>query len=279
MKYSVLMSVYAEDSPEFLRLALKSIWEDQTRKPDEVVVVFDGPLKRPQMDVLNAFREGKGDQVIYVELKRSMGLGDSLRIGTDYCTGDCIFRMDSDDISHPDRFRLQAEFMENHPEIDACGTDIAEFDETPDDANRVRACPAEHKEIVTMSRTRNPMNHVSACIRRTALKQCGGYVKLLLLEDYYLWLRMIKAGAKLANINQSLVYVRVGNGFEQKRGSRLRITGWDFLQEYMVHNGFISRPRAFMNRVYIRGFVWTPTWVKKLLYDTVLRRKNARKAA
>ncbi len=279
MKYTVLMSVYAEDSPEFLRLALKSIWDDQTRKPDEVVVVFDGPLKHAQMDVLHAFREGKEDQVIYVELKRGMGLGDSLRVGTDYCTGDCIFRMDSDDISHPDRFRLQAEFMENHPEIDACGTDIAEFTDVPEDAIRVRACPEKHEDIVAMSRSRNPMNHVSACIRRTALKQCGGYVKLLLLEDYYLWLRMIKAGAKLANIHQALVYVRVGNGFEQKRGSRLRITGWDFLQEYMIHNGFISRPRAFMNRVYIRGFVWTPAWVKKILYDTVLRRKSAGKAA
>ena len=86
MKYTVLMSVYAEDSPEYLHLALKSIWDDQTRKPDEVVVVFDGPLKRSQTDVLHAFREGKEDQVIFVELKRGMGLGDSLRIGTDYCT-------------------------------------------------------------------------------------------------------------------------------------------------------------------------------------------------
>ena len=279
MKYTVLMSVYAEDSPEFLRLALKSIWDDQTRKPDEVVVVFDGPLKSAQTDVLNAFREGKEEQVIYVELEHGMGLGDSLRIGTDYCTGDYIFRMDSDDISHPDRFRVQAEYMETHPEIDVCGTDIAEFVNTPEDAVRVRACPAKHEDIVAMSRSRNPMNHMTTCIRLSALKDCGGYLKLLLLEDYYLWLRMINAGAKLANINQSLVYVRVGNGFEQRRGSCLRIAGWDFLQEYMIRNEFISRPRALMNRIYIRGFVWTPAWVKKVLYNTVLRRKNAGKAA
>ena len=134
---------------------------------------------------------------------------------------------------------------------------------------------SDHDDIVSMSRSRNPMNHVSVCIKRSALRKCGGYVRLLLLEDYYLWLRMIVGGAKLANLNQPLVYVRVGNGFEKKRGSRLRIEGWDFLQQYMVHNGLVSRFRALRNRAYIRGFVWTPTFVKKALYSTVLRKKHA----
>ena len=77
MTYTVLMSVYAEDSPEFLAEALKSIYEDQTRKPDQVVVVFDGPLWKAQTDVLNAFRDGKEDIVTFVELKRGMGLGSA----------------------------------------------------------------------------------------------------------------------------------------------------------------------------------------------------------
>ena len=275
MTYTVLMSVYAEDSPEFLAEALKSIYEDQTRKPDQVVVVFDGPLWKAQTDVLNAFRDGKEDIVTFVELKRGMGLGDSLRVGTDYCTGDYIFRMDSDDISHPERFRIQAEYVEAHPDVDVLGTDIAEFRESIDEDMRVRACPKDHDDIVSMSRSRNPMNHVSVCIKRSALRKCGGYVRLLLLEDYYLWLRMIVGGAKLANLNQPLVYVRVGNGFEKKRGSRLRIEGWDYLQQYMVHNGLVSRFRALRNRAYIRGFVWTPTFVKKALYSTILRKKHA----
>ena len=97
-RYSVLMSVYKNDSPEFLSVALKSIYDDQTRKPDEIVVVFDGPLTDELIDVLRLFRKGKEDIVKYYPQKVNKGLGQALRVGTQKCSGDYIFRMDADDI-------------------------------------------------------------------------------------------------------------------------------------------------------------------------------------
>lgn len=273
MKYSVLMSVYKNDSPEFLKIALESVYEKQTRKPDEIVVVFDGPITVDLEQVLNAFRRGKEETVFYYPQEINRGLGEALRIGSEKCTGDYILRMDSDDISDPERFAKQIEYMENHPEIDALGTDIAEFQISESEENkRLRVCPTNHDDIVKMGKKRNPMNHVTACIKRSALQKCGGYKTLLLLEDYYLWLNMIAAGCRLANINEPLVYVRVGNGFDSKRGSKERIKGWKVLQNFMLEHKMITKHEARMNMIYIWGFVNTPVWLKKFLYEKILRK-------
>lgn len=273
MKISVLMSVYKNDNANFLSRALASIYEDQTRKPDEIVVVFDGPLTDELYYVLDEFSKGKMDVVRYYPQNINRGLGEALRIGAEKCTGDYIFRMDSDDISHPLRFEKQLAYIETHPEIDVLGTDIAEFYQSLNEADmRVRVCPAQHNSIVKMGRRRNPMNHVTVCIKKEALIKCGGYENLLLLEDYYLWLKMIAAGCVLANINESLVYVRIGNGFNSKRGSKVRIKGWKFLQCYMLDHGMIKKSEALMNMLYIRMFTYCPKVLRKFAYDKLLRK-------
>ena len=266
------MSVYKNDDPNYLKVALESIYNKQTVKPDEIVVVFDGPLTDELYTVLNAFKEDKQDIVKYYPQEVNHGLGEALRIGSEKCTSDYIFRMDSDDISDPHRFERQIAYVETHPEIDVLGTDIAEFNESINEEMRVRSCPEKHDDIVQMGKKRNPMNHVSVCMKKTALEKCGGYKTLLLLEDYYLWLNMIAAGCRLANIHESLVYVRVGNGFDSKRGSKERITGWKTLQDFMLAHGMINKKEAVMNMLYIRAFVNTPSGVKKVLYEKLLRK-------
>lgn len=271
--YSVLMSVYKNDDPDFLKIALESIYDKQTVKPDEIVIVFDGPLNADLYAVLDAFKAGREDVVKYYPQEVNRGLGEALKIGSEYCTGDYILRMDSDDVSDPHRFEHQIIYTETHPDIDVVGTDIAEFDQSPDETDkRVRSCPEKHNDIVKMGKRRNPMNHVSVCMKKKALEKCGGYKSLLLLEDYYLWLNMIASGCKLANIHESLVYVRVGNGFDSKRGSKDRIIGWKVLQNFMLDHGMITKHEALMNMVYIHTFVNTPAWLKKIIYSKVLRK-------
>ena len=273
MRYSVLMSVYKNDNPDCLKIALESIYDKQTKKPDEIVVVFDGPLTEELYGVLDGFKCGKEDVVFYYPQEVNQGLGQALKIGSKKCTGDYIFRMDSDDISVQERFEKQIAYVEAHPEIDVLGTDIAEFNESPEtEEMRTRVCPAKHEDIVKMGKKRNPMNHVTVCMKRSALEKCGGYETLLLLEDYYLWLKMIAADCVLENMNESLVYVRVGNGFDSKRGSKERIKGWKKLQKFMLEHGMINRFESFVNMVYIRGFVYMPKSLKKAAYNILLRR-------
>ncbi|MBQ7725830.1 MAG: glycosyltransferase [Clostridia bacterium] len=271
-KISVLMSVYHHDDPDYLKQALHSVFEDQSLKPDEIVVVFYGPLTKGLYDVLNEFRSGKESFVIYHALEKNVGLGEALRIGTGYCTGDYIFRMDADDISAPHRFERQMSFIADHPECDVVGTDIAEFEHSVNEKDiRRRICPTDHQSILKMAKHRNPMNHVSVCIKRKSLIECGGYCSLPLLEDYYLWLRMLAQNCVFSNLHESLVYVRIGNGFLNKRSQHERVKGWKTLQRFMLEHKMISRFTAWTNMVYIFLFTRMPLSLKNWVYRGFLR--------
>ena len=126
-KYSVLMSVYKNDDPDFLKIALESIYDQQTRKPDEVVVVFDGPLKEPLYKVLDEFQKGREDVIKYYPQEVNRGLGQALKIGSELCTGDYLLRMDSDDISHLMSLEKRSVFTEALPVLVGMGCNIAEL--------------------------------------------------------------------------------------------------------------------------------------------------------
>ena len=278
MKYSILMSVYREDSPEYFKVALDSIYQKQTKKPDEIVIVEDGPVTDELRQVVQDFvSELKADNVQdivkVIVLEKHSGLGDALRDGARKCTGDYIIRMDSDDISLPKRIETIDEYLTKHPEIDALGTDIGEFREDPQKIVRHRVCPADHESIVKMSKKRNPMNHVSCAIKRSSLEKIGNYRSLSLIEDYFLWVRMIAHDMRLANINQSLVAVRIGNGFEKRRRDVDRVKSWKVLQKYMLKHKMINHFQAALNMLYIRLFVYSPACFKKIAYNKMLRRK------
>lgn len=274
MKTSVLMSVYKNDRAEYLRLALESIYVKQKQKPDEIVVVFDGPLNDGLYAVLDEFKRGKEDIVKYIPLGENKGLGEALRVGTNSCRGEYIFRMDSDDISYEERFEEQYRYMESHPDIDVLGARISEFKEDPySEKLRQKVCPTNHEDIVRMAKKRNPINHMTVCLRRSSLMKAGGYRPLNYLEDYLLWLKMMCMGFKFANLERPLVYMRVGNGMSIRRSSKDLINGWTKLQEVMLDNGMINRWQAINNKIFIRLFVHTPVWAKELLYKFVLRKK------
>ena len=274
-KYSVLMSVYKKDSPEYLQIALKSIYEQQSIKPDEIVIVVDGPIPENLRKVLDSFKKDKEKIVKIIQQEQNKGLGEALKKGTEYCTGDYIFRMDSDDISVFDRFEKQINYIEKHSNIDVLGGNIAEFQKSIDEENKwLRVCPMNHEDIVKMGKKRNPMNHVTVCIKKEALVNSGGYQSLLYLEDYYLWLRMIVNNCKLENLNETLVLVRVGNGFEGRRSTKKYIEGWKTLQNFMKKNKMINFIEAKLNMIYIRVFVSTPPWLKKIIYKFILRKTD-----
>ncbi len=272
MKISVLMSVYKNDNPVFLKTALESIYEKQTRKPDEIIVVFDGKLTQELYVVLDDFKKGKESIVFYYPQEVNKGLGEALRIGSEKCTGDYIFRMDADDISVPQRFEKQIRYLETNPKIDVLGSDIAEFNYSTDENMRLRVCPQKHEDIVHMSKRRNPMNHVTVAIKRSALKKSGGYETVLLVEDYYLWLKMIVSGCVLENLNEPLCYVRIGNGFNGKRSSKLRIEGWKKIQKLLLDNNMINIIEAIYNMICVVGFVYCPVWLKQFIYAKLLRK-------
>ena len=222
MDFSVLISSYCKDNPQELIVALRSIWDDQTLKPTEIVVVKDGPLTAELDFVIADF--AKRAPVKTVPLEKNQGLGLALAEGVKHCTYDYIARMDSDDISLPDRFEKQTAFMEQHPEVAICGGMIQEFSDSPENITGKRILPINNDEIKIFLKWRSPFSHVTVFFKKEVILNAGNYQHFLSYEDYWLWARVMADGNIGANLPDILVNVRAGENMLTRR------KGWRFFK-------------------------------------------------
>lgn len=244
--FSVAISVYKSDDPKFFDRALFSITEMQTIKPDEIVLVVDGPVCEELNRVIEKY-ERLYSIFHIIRLEKNGGLGNALKIAVENSKHDLIARMDSDDVSLPTRFEQQLRYFEEHPEVDIVGGDITEF--IGDESNIVgkRVVPKSNEEIREYMRRRCAFNHMSVMYKRNAVQGAGGYQDWFCNEDYYLWIRMWLNHAVFANTGSILVNVRVGKEMYQRRG------GWKYfkseakLQSFMLKKGVIRVPRYLVN--------------------------------
>lgn len=244
--FSVLTSVYRNDNPVHFRTAIESVTVRQTLKPDEVVLVVDGPVPDALDREIKALAE-EIPQMVVIRLEKNSGLGIALRTGMEHASNELVARMDSDDISAPDRFEKQIAYMEQHPECDLLGGQISEFIDDESNVVGKRVVPCKHDEILMWLKGRCPFNHMSVIALRTHVLAVGNYSDWHFNEDYYLWIRMAEAGCRFANLPDILVNVRVGRDMYARRG------GWKYfksekgLQDYMLKRDMISLPRYCLN--------------------------------
>ena len=274
MKFSVLLSVYGKDDASFFKEALLSVSKEQTVKPAQIVVVEDGPVPEDiEHAIEDAIKASPECEFTVIRKPQNAGLAAALNTGLKACKYEWVARMDSDDISLPDRFEKQLVYIENHPSVDVIGGSIAEFTNTPGDMQSERHVGLDMKAIRKMAKTRTPMNHVSVMFKKSVVEKAGGYCENFgKLEDYKLWVDLLGHHAVLANVDDVLVYVRTGNGFITRRSNRREIVDWDMLQSYLLGLGIINRFEALKNRLYIRTFIYMPGFLKIFLYKTVLRK-------
>jgi GT2 family glycosyltransferase len=121
MTISVLMSVYKNEKAERLSRCMRSIWDEQTLKPNQVILVEDGPLPYELHEVIGLWQEKLSDKMTVLKNQENLGLTKSLNKGIAVVNSDLIARMDTDDQSTPIRFSIQEKYMREHPEIDVLG--------------------------------------------------------------------------------------------------------------------------------------------------------------
>ncbi|WP_087820987.1 glycosyltransferase [Photobacterium aquimaris] len=213
MKFSVLMSLYQGEKASFLFEALNSI-ENQTLKPSEVVIVHDGPLTDELYNLLDKWRSKLPLKEVILE--KNQGLGIALNKGLDACSYELVARVDTDDINLKERFQVQYQFMSDNPQIDLCSAHIAEFETDISIISGLRKVPIS-EEIGKSIYRRNPINHMAVMFKKSSVIKAGGYLHMPYMEDYYLWVRMHVMGMNIANIDDVLVYARVGNGMLERR--------------------------------------------------------------
>ena len=271
--FSVLMSVYYKENPEFLDLALESILIKQTVLPTEIVMVEDGKLTEELESILNKYQEKFPDILKLYPLEENMGLGKALQYGLEKCQYDIVMRMDTDDISVANRFEKQLNYMKKHKDVVAIGGYIGEFDSSPNEKTRLKKMPITFPEVLKYARFRNPINHMTVCFRKKDILEVGNYQPLYFLEDHFLWARLLFSGKKIENIPEILVYARIGNGFYSRRGNKNYIKGWIFLQNYLYRNKFINYFEKKRNILGMYTMVYVPPKFRTFLYNNILREK------
>lgn len=269
--FSVLLPVYAGDDPTSLARAFRSVTSEQTLAPDEVVVVRDGPVGTGLAAVLSDLAATTDVPVRVVELAENVGLARALERGLAECTHDVVARMDADDVSLPDRFTRQLALVAEG--YDLVGSSIQEFsDETA--PGIVRVPPLSSEDVLRSSRFVSPFNHPSVVYRASVVGRAGGYEHLPLMEDYWLFVRMLASGARACNVAEPLVLYRVGAGAYARRGGLRLLRSEIRLQRLMHGIGWTSTAQLVRNVAVRGGYRLVPEGLRKLAYRRLVVRSE-----
>lgn len=270
--FSIITSVYKNDNPAFVRIALDSMLVNQSVKPSEIVLVRDGQVP-PELDgLLDEYESRYPDVFNIIRLEQNGGLGNALKLGVENAKYELVARMDSDDICLPDRFEKQLNYMECHPEVDIVGGQMTEF--IGDSSNIVgkRIVPLENDAILEFMKSRCALNHVTVMFRKDAVLKSGNYQDWFWNEDYYLWVRMWLNGCKFGNLDSVLVNVRSGADQYARRGGMKYFKSEKGIQKYMLNNHLINGGGYFVNvtkRLIVQ--VLLPNWLRGWVFRTFAR--------
>lgn len=269
--FSVLMSVYVKENPNFFKLSIESVL-NQTVKPNEIVIVKDGPLTSELEEVIQSFIIVNPGLFHIVPLETNKGLGLALAEGVLNCKNDLIARMDTDDISVRDRFEVQLKEFDNDPSLDICGSQILEFEDIPDNIVARREVPLADIDIKQYQKRRDGFNHVSVMFKKNTVLKAGNYQSCLLMEDTLLWVNMFLVGAKCKNIDRDLVLVRIGKDMYERRG------GLDYFKKYragrkkVFETGYISRFDYYYTLLVQLIVALVPSGLRGFIFKKLLHR-------
>ncbi|CEN34791.1 glycosyltransferase [Capnocytophaga cynodegmi] len=274
MNFSVLISLYIKEKPESLAECLESL-KNQTLQASEVVIVFDGKITSELEDVVSQYSKELPIKVI--RLAENVGLGKALQKGVLACNYEIIARMDTDDIATPDRFEKQINFLKTNPQVSVLGSNISEFNLQPNDLKRKRVLPEKHSEIYEFAKFRCPINHPTVVFKKEDVLQSGNYSgKLLLWEDYTLWVTMLSKDYIFHNLQENLLHFRVKDGRETiKRRSGLKYALNELkFAKYMRKIGFLSS-LEYLKFITLRPLGrLLPTGILLYIYNKFYRRNN-----
>lgn len=272
MQISVLMSVYKSENPAYMDRALRSVWDDQTLKPDEIVLVQDGALGDELNDVITQWKTRLGAKLVTLRNETNLGLTKSLNKGLQHAKGKFIARMDSDDVSCPKRFESQVNYLNAHPEITIVGGSLQEFDAENECLN-VRYYPQTPEEVKRYIYKASPLAHPTVMMRREMFDNGLKYdERFRMSQDIALWYDALCAGYRIGNLDEvTICFRRDGDVF--KRRSRQKA-----YNEFKIYMNGIRRYYGLFSWKYIYPiarlvFRLMPVSVVKWIYDSKMRKK------
>lgn len=261
--FSLLLPVYSGDRAEFFARAFTSAVTDQTLRPNQVVIIQDGPVGDELRDAIDLAVQNAPVDTEHVVLERNVGLAQALTTGLEHCVHDVVARMDADDVALPQRFARQLPLIAEG--YDLVGSGMYEFD----GVGRIsftRTPPTGSEQIVAAARFKDPFNHPTVVYRKSVVQAAGGYRDLPLMEDYWLFARIIATGARVENVPEPLVMYRVDAGAYSRRGGSRLFRSELRLQRELRREGFVTRGQYLRNVLVRGGYRFVPVGVRRLAY-------------
>ncbi len=215
--FSVLISIYYKENPVHFNECMQSVWDKQTLKPNEIILIKDGPLSADLDQVIDFWQNKINETIKVIELEKNVGTGKAKNIGLQQCSNEIVCIVDTDDISAPDRFEKQVSYLYENPSLTLVGGQIIEFIDTIENQQGMRKVPLTHDKLIDYALKQSPFNNMTIAYRKSKVIEVGGYQHHLWMEDYNLFLRLIAANCRLANLSDTLVYARIGNGMHARR--------------------------------------------------------------
>lgn len=263
-KLAVIMSLYKNDTLEFVKLAVESIL-NQTFIQFDFFIQYDGYIPQDVDDYLS----GLQDERIHISRREeNKGLAYSLNellstvMAKDY---EYIARMDADDISLPERFEKQIAYMGKHPEIDCLGTWAIEINSDGSEYYR-KQMPETHEGCWKQFMIRDCMIHPTVMFRRSYIEKAGYYsLDTYFGEDTMMWAQGFAAGCKFGNLPEYLFKFRLNDDFFNRR------RGWKHAKGILTLrwgvNKMLNYPiKAYMYAIAYAGAKMMPTKVLDLIY-------------
>ncbi len=268
--FSLLLPVYHADDADHFERAFRSSVVEQTVRPDDVVIVQDGPVGEGLAAAIRRQADSSPVPVRVTRLNDNRGLALALEAGLDACAHDVVARIDADDVSLPTRFERQLEAIETG--LDLVGTGMYEFEDDDDRVVGQRVPVRGAAEIDSYARFHDPFNHPTVMYRRSAVRAAGGYRPLGLMEDYWLFARMLQSGARCDNLVEPLVKYRIGSGAYVRRGGLDQFVAELRLQREFRRSRFTTTAQ-FARNVVVRGlYRFIPVRLRKVLYEKFIAR-------
>lgn len=214
MLVSVVMATY-NDRPASLDAALRSIVEQSFE--DWEIVVADDSTRAETIEVLDRYAELLGGRLTVRHHANRLGLVASINEALGLARGSLIARMDGDDICMKDRLAVQSRYLADHPEVGILGGNMEIMTEGGVGLS-VRRYNSDRRSLQRMSFIRNPVAQPTVMLRREVLDRIGLYdARFRKAEDYELWLRALKRGVVIENLDRVLIRYRVPEDYSRKR--------------------------------------------------------------
>ncbi len=266
--FTVLLPIYNRpDLHEMFDKAISSCLNNSI-KPDELIVIVDGPLNQEFTNKVRGYELNKIVKILW--LTENIGLSKALNEGLKIVTTKYVFRADGDDINSLDRFEIQLDLLSKGFQL--VGGAISEVDRNGN-IIAYRRPPLKSNEILKFAQRRNPFNHMTVAFELDPVVKLGGYPDIYLKEDWALWVLLLEQGIRCCKSDKILVSAATDIAMYSRRGGFKNALS-EIKMQYLLYIRIKKNPLlCIMDYLLKIAILSTPSFIKRFVYINLLRRK------